>query len=82
MRSYETRLANANSVAANGSLEINTLPVFISANYAFTPDTSLKLYAGAALNGEFVINNQQGNELVKETYSTMPFLSVTLSGKF
>lgn len=82
VRTYDTRLAKDNAIAANGSLEINTVPVFVSANYAFTADTSLKLYAGAALNGEFVVRNQQGHEISKESYSTMPFLGLTLSGKF
>lgn len=82
VRSYDTRLAKDNAIAANGSLEINTVPVFMSANYALTPDASLKLYAGAALNGEFVMNNQQGHEVAKENYSTMPFLGMTLSGRF
>lgn len=82
MRSYDTRLAKDNPIVANGSLEINTVPVFISANYALTSDTSLKLYAGAALNSEFVMNNQQGHELAKENASTMPFLGLTLSGRF
>ena len=82
IRNYEARLAKNNAQAANGAVEINTLPVFVSANYALTQDTSLKMYAGAALNGEFVISDQYGNEVSKENAATMPFFGVTVSGKF
>lgn len=81
-REVEIRLSDENPIASHGSVENRTVPLFFSADYQISPSTSLKFYAGAALNGQFVINDNNGNEVSKEKYSTMPFYAVTLSGKF
>ncbi|MGL6041956.1 MAG: hypothetical protein ACRC01_12280, partial [Deefgea sp.] len=73
-RDVEIRLSDSNPIASHGTVENRTVPLFVSADYAIAPSTSLKLYAGAALNGQFIINDNNGNEVSKEKYSTMPFL--------
>ncbi|MBM5570390.1 MULTISPECIES: hypothetical protein [Deefgea] len=81
-REVEIRLSDSNPIASHGSVENRTVPLFVSADYEISPSASLKFYAGAALNGQFIINDHNGNEVSKEKYSTMPFYAVTLSGKF
>ena len=81
-RSYQTRLASDNPIAANGILENNSVPLYVRAGYQFAPSTRVDFYAGAALNGEFKIRNQQGEALISESYATMPFLGLSLSGRF
>lgn len=81
-REAEIRLSDSNPIASHGTVENKTLPLFVSADYAVSPSMSLKLYAGATLNGQFIINDNHGNEVSKEKYSTMPFLALTLSGQF
>jgi hypothetical protein len=81
-REVEIRLSDSNPVASHGSVENRSVPLFVSADYAISAETSLKLYAGAALNGKFTINDSHGNDVSTEKYSTMPFFALTLSGKF
>nr|WP_314899065.1 DUF6268 family outer membrane beta-barrel protein [uncultured Deefgea sp.] len=81
-RSYESRLAANNPIATNGVLQNNSVPLFVRASYKMTDSARLDFYAGTAVNGEFTIQNQQGNDVVTEKYSSMPFLGLTLSGKF
>lgn len=81
-REVEIRLSDTNPIASHGTVENRTVPLFVSADYAVSSNTSLKFYAGAAMNGQFIINDNNGNEVSKEKYSTMPFLALTLSGQF
>ncbi|WP_273429722.1 DUF6268 family outer membrane beta-barrel protein [Chitinibacter tainanensis] len=81
-RSFEHRLAQKNAVAAGGRVEQNSVPVFVRAGYQFSREFALDLHVGAAMAGEIIIDNAQGQEISKEKHDAMPFAAISVSGRF
>lgn len=81
-RSYQTRLATDNKVAANGVLEDNSIPLFVRGSYTVNKAVRFDAYVGSAVSGEFIIYNQNGQKISTEKHDAMPFVSLSMSGTF
>ncbi|WP_157669965.1 DUF6268 family outer membrane beta-barrel protein [Chitinibacter sp. GC72] len=82
IRSYSSRLAKNNKVAAGGVLEQTSMPLFVRAGYRFSPALRLDSYIGSAIGGEMRIRDEHGHEVRKEKHDAMPFVAVSFSGEF
>lgn len=82
IRSYSSRLAANNTVAAGGVLEQTTVPVFVRAGYAFSPFMRLDAYLGAGLAGKLTLHDAQEREISQEKHDPAPFMAIAVSGTF
>ncbi|WP_373974272.1 DUF6268 family outer membrane beta-barrel protein [Chitinibacter sp. SCUT-21] len=82
IRQFTSRLSNTNAVAANGLLENSSTPLFVRAAYTISKEVRFDVYGGAAMGGELTISDQHNQQVSTEKYDAMPFLALSLSGRF
>lgn len=80
-RSYRFRLNNSGPYAG-GVGQHRLIPIFARVNYAFTPKTSLDLYAVASAGGNVQVESADGLQTLNSGYDTGIGLAINLSHRF
>jgi hypothetical protein len=81
-RSVRFALDDNSAVAPSGFVQFKGVPVFLRAGWTPSRSISVNGYLGLTLDGQFTVDDSDGNELRKEKYDPQPILGVNLSGQF
>ncbi len=69
-------------LAPNGIGEDKSLPVVASLSYAPNPGVSLTVFAGAEFDGRLTLEDENGNEISRQSYDTAPLVGLALRLRF
>lgn len=75
------RLDESGSVSS-GVGEDASFPLFVSARYTASPKINISCVGGIELGGELSVEDEDGEELVEESYDPGMFLGLTFNGRF
>ena len=69
-------------VAPNGVGEDNSLPLRARLGWNITPQVSVNFLAGVVLGGRLQLDDENGNQLLKEDYDPAPYIGIRAAGRF
>ncbi len=69
-------------LAPNGIGEDKSLPVVASLSYNPNPGVSLTLFAGAEFDGRLTLEDENGNEITRQSYDTAPLVGLAFRLRF
>jgi len=75
------RLDENNSVSS-GVGEDASLPLFVSARYSASPSMNISCVGGIELEGELSVEDEDGQDVVEESYDPGVFLGLTFNARF
>lgn len=80
-RSYRFRLDDSSTVS-DGIAEVNFWAPFLRAGRKIGNHYRADIHGGVMVDGSITIENKDANELGKTGYETVPFVGITLKGRF